>query len=138
MNAVAQTIEAIRAEEIAAIIAAQNDKFRRNIALPPAGFPADTPGETDVPDGRVVITNGVEAQGPAFVVEALRKIAAFDDFTDDCDPGGRHEMGAVEIDGQKVWFKIDLYDRDYRFGGDAPADPEQTRRVLTVLFPDEW
>ena len=129
MNAVVQTIEANAEEEIAAIVAAQNDKFRRNIALQ---------GETDVPDGRVVITNGVEAQGPAFVVEALRKIAAFDDFTDDCDPGGRHEMGAVEVGPLTIWFKIDLYDRDYRFGSPAPADPEQTRRVLTVLFPDEW
>ena len=129
MNAVAQTIEAIAEEEIAAVIAAQNDAFRRNIAME---------GETNVPDGRVVINNGVEEQGPAFVVEALRKIAAFDDFTDDCDPGGRHEMGAVEVGPLTVWFKIDNYDRDYRYGSDAPADPAQTRRVLTVLFPDEW
>ncbi len=129
MNAVAQTIEAIAEQDVAAIVAAQNDKFRRNIALE---------GETDVPDGRVVITSGVEEQGPAFVVAALRKVAAFDGFTDDCDPGGRHEMGAVEVGPLTVWFKIDSYDRDYRYGSDAPADPDQTRRVLTVLFPDEW
>ena len=129
MNAVAQTIEAIAEEEIAAIVAAQNDKFRRNIAME---------GETDVPDGRVVITNGVEEQGPAFVVEALRKIAAFDDFTDDCDPDGWHTMGAVEVGPLSVWFKIDLYDPEYRYGSDAPTDPARTRRVLTVLFPHEW
>ena len=114
MNAVAQTIEAITEEDIAAIVAAQNDKFRRNNG----GFPAAPalPGETDVPDGRVVITNGVETQGPAFVVEALRKIAAFDDFTDDCDPDGWHTMAAVEVGPLTVCFKIDLYDRDYRYG----------------------
>ena len=131
MDATALTddTQAHQEQEMAAVIAAQNDAFRRNIA---------SPGETDVPEGRVVITCGVEKQGPAFVVEALRKIASFDDFTDDCDPDGWHTMAAVEVGPLTVWAKIDLYDRDYRFGSDAPADPEHTRRVLTVLFPDEW
>ena len=59
MDATALTddTQAHQEQEMAAVIAAQNDAFRRNIALP---------GETDVPEGRVVITCGVEKQGPAF------------------------------------------------------------------------
>ena len=85
-----------------------------------------------------MITSGVEGQGVAFVVEALRKIAAFDDFTDDCDPGRWHTMGSVEVGPLTLWFKTDLYDTTYRFGSDALADPARTRRVLTVLFPHEY
>ncbi len=129
MNSAAQTLDGRTEKETAAIIAAQNDKFRRNIAFP---------GETDVPEGRVVVTPGISAQGPFFEVEALRKIAGFSEFTADSDPYGWHEMAVIEVQSLTVWFKIDLYDETYERGSDEPTDPAVTRRVLTVLFPDEY
>ena len=47
-------------------------------------------------------------------------------------------MGVIDLDGTTVWFKIDLYDTDYQFGSPEPSDPQQTRRVLTLLLPSEY
>ncbi|WP_370331564.1 DUF3768 domain-containing protein [Aquicoccus porphyridii] len=32
----------------------------------------------------------------------------------------------------------DLYDVDYTYGSPEPSDPDQTRRVLTLLLPSEY
>ena len=40
--------------------------------------------------------------------------------------------------GVRVWWRIDLYDADMRFGSERPDDPAATVRVLTILLPEEW
>ena len=112
------------------LIAQQNDAFRKSIAQFQAG--------ANVPKGKVVMTQGVAAQSPDFQLELTRKVIAFDAFNEDADPYGIHEMGVVEVSDQTVWFKIDLYDLNYEYGAETPEDPEQTRRVLTMLFPSEY
>lgn len=114
----------------AALIAAQNDAFRRSIL-------GHTP-VADAPQGQFVMTRGVAALGPDSQLEFTRRVAAFDAFNADSDPQGWHEIGVVDFDGTTVWFKIDLYDTDYQFGSPEPSDPEQTRRVLTLLLPSEY
>ncbi|WP_341369186.1 DUF3768 domain-containing protein [Yoonia sp. BS5-3] len=37
-----------------------------------------------------------------------------------------------------IWFKIDLYDWDLEYGAEDPTDLEQTKRVMTVLFPSDY
>lgn len=114
----------------AALIAEQNDAFRRSI-----------PGNTsvaDAPQGQFVMTRGVAALGPDAQVELTRRVAAFDGFNADSDPQGWHEMGVIELEDTTVWFKLDLYDVDYRYGSPEPSDPAQTRRVLTLLLPSEY
>ena len=114
----------------AAMITKQNDAFRKASCGQPVG--------DDVPLGRMVVTRGIDEQGPMFVLEALRKVAAFDEFTLDSDPYGFHEMGVMEVQTLPVWWKIDLYDENYEFGSSAPEDTRRTRRVLTILFPSEY
>ena len=114
----------------AAIIAEQNDAFRKAFC----GFP----GEAAAPEGRLVMTRGVHAQGPAFHMVLLERVAAFDAFTFDNDPTGWHEFGAVFVNDTRVWFKIDLYDIAYEMGSETPHDPAVTRRVMTLLFPSEY
>ncbi|EKE67586.1 DUF3768 domain-containing protein [Thioclava sp. BHET1] len=114
----------------AALIATQNDAFRRSIL-----------GNTtvaDAPQGQFVMTRGVAALGPDAQLELTRRVAAFDGFDADSDPQGWHEMGVIEFEDMTVWFKIDLYDVDYQYGSPEPSDPEQTRRVLTLLLPSEY
>ena len=114
----------------AARIAAQNDAFRHSIlgTIPVA----------EAPQGQFVMTRGVAALGPDAQLELTRRVAAFDVFTADGDPQGWHEMGVIDLDGTTVWFKVDLYDVDYTYGSPEPSDPEQTRRVLTLLLPSEY
>lgn len=114
----------------AATIAAQNDAFRKSIM-----FFDDADG---TPKGQFVMTSGVAAMGSDARLAATRQVAAFGAFTPDNDPHGRHEFGAVEVFGTTIWFKIDLYDANYEMGSDEPTDPEQTRRVLTLLLPSEY
>tara|TARA_R110002110_G_scaffold289314_3_gene503582 strand:+ start:1351 stop:1731 length:381 start_codon:yes stop_codon:yes gene_type:complete len=114
----------------AALIAAQNDAFRRTIF---GGAPV-----TDAPQGQFVMTRGVAALGPDVQLELTRRVATFDGFNADSDPQGWHEMGVIEFDGTTVWFKLDLYDVDYQYGSPEPSDPEQTCRVLTLLLPSEY
>ena len=114
----------------AALIAAQNDAFRRSIL--------GTTEVADAPQGQFVMTRGVAALGIDAQLELTRCVATFDAFDADSDPQGWHEMGVIEFDGTTVWFKIDLYDTDYTYGSPEPSDPEQTRRVLTLLLPSEY
>ena len=114
----------------AAMIAAQNDAFRRSIL--------GNPPVADAPQGQFVMTRGVAALGPDAQLELTRRVAAFDGFDADSDPQGWHEMGGIEFDGTTVWFKIDLYDVDYTYGSPEPSDPALTRRVLTLLLPSEY
>jgi hypothetical protein len=109
-------------------LAAQNDAFRRALREAAAcGI-----------GGRVVLTCGIEARGAAFVFQALKAVRDFDAFNADCDPYGERDFGAVEVEGAKLFWKIDLYDADYAYGSAAPQDPAVTRRVLTVMLADEW
>ena len=114
----------------AALIAAQNDAFRQSIL-------GNTP-VADVPKGQFVMTRGIAALGIDAQLELTRRVAAFDGFNADSDPQGWHEMGVIEFGGTTVWFKLDLYDVDYTYGSPEPSDPEQTRRVLTLLLPSEY
>jgi hypothetical protein len=111
---------------IARGIAALNDRFRTTLGRDPA-----TPG-------KIVVTQGVAAQGDAFINAALTAAAAFDAFDAEGDPNGEREFGVLAVAGVTVWFKIDTYDLDYRYGSEDPADPARTRRVLTLLLPDEY
>ena len=114
----------------AALIAAQNDAFRRSIL--------GTTPVADAPQGQFVMTRGVAALGLDEQLELPRRVAAFDTFIAESDPQGWHEMGVIDFDGTTVWFKLDLYDVNYQFGSPEPSDPAQTRRVLTLLLPSEY
>ncbi|NSY40641.1 DUF3768 domain-containing protein [Leisingera sp. ANG59] len=114
----------------AELIAAQNDAFRHAIL--------STTPVTDAPQGQFVMTRGVAALGIDAQLELTRRVAAFDAFDADSDPQGWHEMGVIDLDGTTVWFKVDLYDVEYTYGSPEPSDPEQTRRVLTLLLPSEY
>ena len=114
----------------AALIAAQNDAFRHSIL--------GTTPVADAPRGQFVMTRGVAALGIDAQLALTRRVAAFDTFNTDCDPQGWYEMGVIDLDGTTVWFKVDLYDVNYTYGSPEPSDPQQTRRVLTLLLPSEY
>ena len=91
-----------------------------------------------VPPGKLVMTAGIAAQSDEFRAALIGALIAFDSFNADSDPYGLHEMGVLEIEGERVWFKFDLYDENYEYGAETPTDPKRTRRVLTLLFPSEY
>ena len=107
------------------LIAEQNDRFR-------SGWPA-----SGVP-GKFVLTCEIAARPSTFRNACLSAVMAYDDFNEGIDPYRTHEMGAFDIEGERVWFRIDAYDERYEYGSEDPTDLSKTRRVLTILFPHEW
>ncbi len=87
--------------------------------------------------GLIVLTRGIQAFGPEGILEINRCVAAFDGFTPDNDPYGKHDFGSVEVQGQRVLFRIDYYDLDLSCHSPDPADPEVTRRVMTLMLAEE-
>src|SRR5271154_1136977 len=88
--------------------------------------------------GMVMITAGVEALPVEQRRSLLQKVRAFDVFTDDNDPHGEHDFGAVDEGGVRYFWKVDCYDRNTEFGSPDPTDPAVTTRVLTIMRADEY
>ena len=89
--------------------------------------------------GKTYMTSGVSALGPLFVARALSAVAAFDKFPADNDPYGEHDFGSFNLDGEKLFWKIDYYSKDDPgFGSEDPGDPLKTARVLTIMLAEEY
>lgn len=90
--------------------------------------------------GMVVMTRGIADLDANLKVLVLKQVRAFSDFTEDNDPYGEHDFGALDIKGAgKVFWKIDYYaDAECQYGSEAPEDPEQTFRMLTIMLAGEY
>jgi hypothetical protein len=88
--------------------------------------------------GAVMITAGVEAMPLDQRRSLLQKVRSFDAFSEDNDPHGEHDFGAVDEAGVRCFFKVDYYDLKTEFGSPDPADPAVTTRVLTIMRADEY
>jgi hypothetical protein len=47
---------------------------------------------------------------------------------------GEHDFGALEIEGERLFFKIDYYDQSLSAHSPDPADETLTKRVLTIML----
>ena len=108
-------------------LAAQNDAFR-------TGAP-----HSPILHGERVHTRGIEALGLECVLDLWSRVRAYATFAEENDPYGEHDFGTIDhpVAG-KVFWKIDYFNVDYSMGSEDPADPDKTRRVLTVLLAEEW
>jgi hypothetical protein len=102
-----------RAEKIAAI----NDSYRQNM-------PSD-----------VMLTRGVRNMVVG-LPGLMKAIQQFNTFDEDNDPWREHDFGSLVWNGNKVFWKIDYYDQELKFGQD-PLSPE-CRRVMTVMLASEY
>ena len=99
-------------------IRALNDELRQNFA-----------------DGIAVMTPGIAALGAEAVARIVKTIAVFDDFCHANDPHEEHDFGAFDADGQRVFFKIDLYEEpDVKGSNEEPV----VTRVLTIMLAEEY
>ena len=89
--------------------------------------------------GRVILTEGIAALPDALREEVITRVRAYKDRTIDNDPHQERDFGGFEIDGVGgVFWKIDYYDRELRYLSPDPADPQVTRRVLTIMLAEEY
>ena len=113
-----------------AIIRRLNDQFRQTFT-----------------GGAVVITAGIAALDEATRQHIFAAVQSFDAFDEDNDPSWRsqaplgraeHDFGALEVDGKRVFFKLEYYDLTRAMHSEDPADPAKTERVMTIMLSDEY
>jgi hypothetical protein len=102
-------------------IRALNDELRQNFAT-----------------GTAVMTAGVAALGAEAVARIVKTIAVFDDFCHANDPYEEHDFGSFEADGQRIFFKIDYFDKGLTAHSPDPSDPSVTERVITIMLAEEY
>ena len=110
-----------RAREPTARIRTLNDAFRRSFA-----------------GGQIVETPGVVELAEVDRIALLLAVRRFDCFDVSNDPHGEHDFGAVEVAGERFFWKIDAYDRALGGGSPDPTDSAMTTRVLTIMRADEY
>ncbi len=88
--------------------------------------------------GMLVMTAGVIALGEARQLKILNAVGTFDRFDEENDPYGGHDFGSLEAEGERLFFKIDYYDRSLTAHSPDPADPSVNERVLTIMLADEY
>jgi hypothetical protein len=88
--------------------------------------------------GIAVITPGVAAVGQEAVQRIFRTIALYDNFCRENDPYSEHDFGAFDAEDQKIFFKIDYYDKQLNMHSPDPADATVTARVITIMLAEEY
>lgn len=88
--------------------------------------------------GTVVITAGIAALASNVQLQIIEAVKSFDVFTEDNDPWGEHDMGAFQIEGRRIFFKIDYYDLTRSMHAEDPTNPATTERVLTIMLAEEY
>lgn len=88
--------------------------------------------------GLVVTTSGVADMPAEQRVRLVQEVQAFDNFSEDNDPHGEHDFGSIKLDSETFFWKIDYYDNSLEIGSPDPADPNVTKRVLTIMKSDEY
>ena len=108
-------------QDQSAAIRALNDAFR-----------------TSLQGGAVMLTAGIVALSAETQARILDAVQTFDSFTDDNDPWQEHDFGSLDIDGERIFFKIDYYDPTRAMHSEDPADHSKTERVMTIMLASEY
>ena len=70
--------------------------------------------------------------------KVVAAVKTFDAFTEDNDPWGEHDMGAFEVEGQRIFFRLDYFDLTRSRHSPDPRDTAITERVLTIMLAEEY
>ena len=101
-----------------------------------------------------IATVGFRSLPDADQSQVRELIETYDAFTEENDPHGERDFGCVyqlgdgcwtterprvcDDERERVFWKLDYYDRQMRFASEDAANPAVTRRVLTIMLADEY
>ena len=52
-----------------------------------------------VGNGQIIVTSGLQNSGEEFLKRVVSAMCCFDPFTEDNDPNGEHDFGAISVSG---------------------------------------
>ena len=84
------------------------------------------------------MTVGVSQLGKETIGRIAKAIQDYNNFSPDNDPYGEHDFGSFEVEGHKLFWKIDYYAHDMIHGSNDASNPEVTKRVLTIMLASEY
>jgi hypothetical protein len=89
--------------------------------------------------GVLVMTAGVVPSAHACQLTILQAVAAVRHLRRGATTHtASTTFGALEVEGERLFWKIDYYDRSLSAHSPDPADPSVTMRVLTIMLADEY
>ena len=88
--------------------------------------------------GRVMLTAGINSKSQDDIAKILSEVRQFNHFTEANDPYNEHDFGSFDYKGEKIFWKIDYYDKNYQYLSEDPANPNLTNRVMTVMLASEY
>ena len=88
--------------------------------------------------GRVMLTAGINAKSQDDIARILSKVRHFNNFTPDKDSYNEHDFGSFDYRGEKIFWKIDYYDKNYQYLSEEPDNPNLTNRVMTIMLASEY
>ena len=92
---------------------------------------------TSFKGGKVMLTLGIRSKSDIEQTEILERVVNFNNFNKNNDPYLEHDLLSFDYNGEKIYAKIDYYDKNYEFLSENPADPTITNRVLTIMTSEE-
>jgi len=103
------------------IIAELNDNLRQNFQ-----------------GGEIMMTRAIAELKETTRLQVLQAVQNFSDFNPENDPYKEHDFGAVEVENERYFWKIDYYNQGQNSGSEDPSNPEITRRVMTIMQASEY
>ena len=88
-------------------------------------------------DGMLVMTRRLAFRDWAFQSQVIEAVRSFTAFENGNDPYREHDFGMIEVDGEQLFWKIDVYATPEGFDAGDPAS-DTAFRVLTIMFADEY
>lgn len=88
--------------------------------------------------GKVMLSHGICFKPTNEKAEILNQVRCFNNFTEDNDPYNEHDFGSFDYKGEKIFWKIDYYDKNYQYLSENPSNQEVTNRVMTVMLAEEY
>jgi hypothetical protein len=101
-----------------------------------------------------VATVGFRSLPEADQLQVRELVETYDAFDEDNDPHGERDFGTIyqlgdgrwtierprlsDDERERVFWKLDYYDRELQFASEDAANPALTRRVLTIMLADEY
>ena len=93
---------------------------------------------TTLTGGRVLMTAGVAALAEETTARVLTAVRTFTAFTEDNDPWGEHDFGAIDVNGERIFFKIDCLCPTCEMASEDATDEAKTVRIMTIMLASEY